>query len=145
MTKGQIEFLVAVGVIVIGFGVVGFEFKAYHDAPQPAKPISQPIVLPNGQRPTSTPSPTSVHCDVLTTIHANMTQQTVQKLCGAPDIIDSTSDEVKNIEKIFKGDEIWYYIASKATVEITDGFVTKVAPMALTQDPLPLNPQTPPK
>jgi hypothetical protein len=140
MTKGQIEFLIAMGVIVIGVSIVGLEFKANHNSSQPVKPIANTIVLPNGTPPTptltSTPPDELVKCDVLTTVHVNMPEAAVRKLCGAPDIIDSTSAEVKRIEKIFKADEIWYYLVSKATVEITDGFVTKVSPMTITQDPL---------
>jgi hypothetical protein len=159
MTKGQVEFLVAISVIIVSLGFVGTIIYADHNLPTPVKPIASPIVLPNSATPappiiiptttpapivtpphptlTPTATPTAAHCIVLIDIHVNMTKDEVEKLCGKPDIIDTTSTEVKRIEKIFKADEIWYYIAYKATVEITDGFVTKVLPLTITQDLLP--------
>lgn len=133
MTKGQIEFLVVIGVFILGFSSAGVMIYKNHEQAKLVKPISNTLLLNNGStNPVTQTNSNPImgkQCNVLTDVKVNDTAEKVEKLCGAPDIIDINSDEVKKVEKVFKADKIWYYLKSKAFVEVTDGYVTKVAPM----------------
>jgi hypothetical protein len=141
LTKGQTEFLVAIGVVAIGLAIAGTEIYINKTLPEPVKPIETPLIIQNGL-PTpavsNTPDTTMAHCDVLNDIHVNMYKDTVLHLCGKPDIIDTTSAKVKRVEKVFKADEIWYYLSQKMSVEITDGWVTAIS--AISESIIPSTP-----
>jgi hypothetical protein len=149
MTKGQTEFIVAVGVILIALGIAGYTTYKTHQAI--SKPIHviveiQPTPTPTNTPviPTQTPTPTlpiiiSVpieNCDVKKSIHIAMTKDQVVNVCGNPERIDDSSPAVKRVEKVFKHDEIWYYDKQSETVELTNDIVTAIHPTILQALPM---------
>lgn len=141
MTKGQTEFLVAIGVIIFGLGITGFAaYKTYQAVTTPDHTIAyvhpdeptNTTVLKN-LPPSSVVQPTIIsvpieNCDVLKSIHIAMTKAEVVKICGNPERIDESSAEVQRVERVFKHDEIWYYDKESETVELTNDIVTAIHP-----------------
>ena len=154
MTRGQIEFLLTVAVIVAGLGTAGhMAYETYFGMtptkiitiPAPILPTPNvthtptPIVTPSATQtpvatPSSTPTPVVTHsqtpvvnnCEITREVRIGMTKAQVLKVCGAPERIDNSSPAVKRMEEIFKLDEIWYYDQQKVTVELTNNFVTAI-------------------
>jgi len=141
MTKGQIEFLVAVGAIIITVGAAGFilnDTRIAVNKPQHVVvqvPAGTVPVIPAGTTvpsgPVVSPSIVSIpveNCDVLKSIHIAMTKAEVINICGNPERIDDSSPDVKRVERVFKHDEIWYYDKQSETVELTNDIVTAIHP-----------------
>ncbi len=131
MTKGQIEFLASIGVIIVGVGLAShIGYKAYTASKNVVVPVVIPTYIPTSTpilTPTPTPTPTSTSkCNILKDIHVTMIKAEVIEMCGEPDKIDQSSIQVKTIEKIFKHDEIWYYAKENAYIELTNDVVTSV-------------------
>ena len=141
MTKGQTEFVIAMGVIIVALAaavVILYETHSAVTKPQHTIVYTQPsdsanTVLINSAPTTNTVLPIIIsvpvqNCDVLKSIHIAMTKAEVVNICGNPERIDDSSAEVKRVERVFKHDEIWYYDKQSETVELTNDIVTAIHP-----------------